>query len=341
VRQPINQTNAARQQGMTIVEMMIALVIGAMLIAGITQVFVSSKVSFETQDNISRMQENARFAFYYLTREIRMAGYRGCTRDGKVNNNLNLTTAYENFIYNVGNPMEGYGPNENIPNVTLSPARIMDSDALVIRSSEPSTLQVDTIQNSSNAASIHLINEDADHGIETGDIITLSDCIETTVFQVTDMKQGKKVLIHSTAAAISPGNASKDLRHEFGEEATVQKAQTTIFYLANNPEGEPALYRSINGAAGEELVPGIERLQFSYGVDTDADFVIDEYEDPDDVTFWEEVLSVRLSMVVRSPRQNVRDDAQTYDFFGNELTSNDGRQRHVINTTVALRNRNG
>ena len=67
-----------KQQGMTIIEIMIALAIGAFLIAGVMQVYLGSRQSFRMLDSLSRMQENGRFAMEFISRDIRLAGFREC-----------------------------------------------------------------------------------------------------------------------------------------------------------------------------------------------------------------------------------------------------------------------
>ncbi len=63
---------------MTLVEIMIALLLGAFLIGGVLQIFSGSKQTNQMQENLSRMQENARFAMDRITRDVRQAGYREC-----------------------------------------------------------------------------------------------------------------------------------------------------------------------------------------------------------------------------------------------------------------------
>lgn len=63
------------RRGFTLVEILVALAIGALLTAGFVQIFSSSKKTYLIQDNLSRLQENARFAMDFLARDIRMAGH--------------------------------------------------------------------------------------------------------------------------------------------------------------------------------------------------------------------------------------------------------------------------
>lgn len=66
------------QQGVSLIELMIALALGAILVLGITQVFSGVRASFGASEGLSRLQENARFAMEFLRRDARMAGHFGC-----------------------------------------------------------------------------------------------------------------------------------------------------------------------------------------------------------------------------------------------------------------------
>ncbi len=70
--------NNHSQTGISLIEIMIALLIGAFLIGGVLQIFIGSKQTYRMQENLSRLQENGRFAMDFLAKDIRMAGYRAC-----------------------------------------------------------------------------------------------------------------------------------------------------------------------------------------------------------------------------------------------------------------------
>jgi type IV pilus assembly protein PilW len=65
-----------RQRGLTLVEIMVALTLGLVLIAGLLQLFVGTRQSYRTQENLSRVQENGRYALEFISRAVRIAGYR-------------------------------------------------------------------------------------------------------------------------------------------------------------------------------------------------------------------------------------------------------------------------
>jgi type IV pilus assembly protein PilW len=70
------------QKGMSIVEMMVAITLGLFVSAALIALFVNAKESYRVNERMSRLQENARFAVSFLSRDIRMADYRTCvTKD--------------------------------------------------------------------------------------------------------------------------------------------------------------------------------------------------------------------------------------------------------------------
>ncbi|PLX44956.1 MAG: hypothetical protein C0609_04480 [Deltaproteobacteria bacterium] len=70
--------NSAQKQrnskGMTLIELMIAMAIGLILIAGIWQLFTSQQQSYSIQDETAKMQQRARVAEDFLLKAIQQAG---------------------------------------------------------------------------------------------------------------------------------------------------------------------------------------------------------------------------------------------------------------------------
>jgi len=65
----------SRQRGFSLTELMIAVVVGLVLTIVVSQVFLGNKDAFRTQDDASRIAENARFIQLVLNRTIRNTGY--------------------------------------------------------------------------------------------------------------------------------------------------------------------------------------------------------------------------------------------------------------------------
>ena len=69
------------QRGLTLVEILVALMISAFLIAGVIQLFIGSKQTYRGHDALSRIQENGRFAMDRMSFDVRMADYPNDTPD--------------------------------------------------------------------------------------------------------------------------------------------------------------------------------------------------------------------------------------------------------------------
>lgn len=64
-----------RQKGLSLIEMLVALVIGAIIMAGVYRTFAVQKKSFVVQDEVSQAQQSVRAVMDLIARDIRMAGF--------------------------------------------------------------------------------------------------------------------------------------------------------------------------------------------------------------------------------------------------------------------------
>lgn len=95
------------QHGLTLIELMIALLISSVLMFGVGTIYVSSKRGYNLQDNLARQQENSRFSVEMLTHDLRMAGYpkyfvtspivAATTADGGGTASDTITIEYQNI----------------------------------------------------------------------------------------------------------------------------------------------------------------------------------------------------------------------------------------------------
>ena len=69
----------SNHQGYTIIELVTAVFISAILLAGIYTVFFSQQAAFSAQEQVAEMTQNIRAALDLMTREIRLAGYKTST----------------------------------------------------------------------------------------------------------------------------------------------------------------------------------------------------------------------------------------------------------------------
>jgi type IV pilus assembly protein PilW len=149
--------------------------------------------------------------------------------------------------------------------------------------------------------------------------------------------------------------ASPPCSAAYTADATVLQVASTDYFIASNVAQQPALFRKEgvglntvrNGLqkAREELVEGVEDMQVYYGEDTDGDGVVNRYvtatamdnscsTSPD---CWNNVASVRISLLLRTLEDDIAQAPQTYRYDGTTVTANDRRLRRVFTTVVAVR----
>lgn len=64
-----------QQRGFSLVEMMVALVIGLFVLAGVGSVYITGKRSYQARDGLSLLQENGRTAIRLIEQAVERAGY--------------------------------------------------------------------------------------------------------------------------------------------------------------------------------------------------------------------------------------------------------------------------
>ena len=99
----MSRIDRMNQRGVTLIELMIALVISGAIVAGIYRTFLTQQHAYEVQEDVMDMQQNVRAALNEMTREIRMAGF------GNIQSILPVTingTTYNNII-NPDTPVAG------------------------------------------------------------------------------------------------------------------------------------------------------------------------------------------------------------------------------------------
>jgi type IV pilus assembly protein PilW len=346
---------ALKQQGFSMVELMVSVTIGLILLAGVISIFLSSKMTYNTNEKTARLQENGRVALDFLTHDLRSAGYLGCSKvpDWFVSTLNDQTT----FLWNYFTPFQGYeasGTGTWSPALptgadALNPAPLATSDVIVVRGllRDGLAMELTTAVPGTTGDPTVLI----DTPTAAGQILVITDCESATVFQATGWTPGATTgtIAHATGGSFVPGNASADLVAAFDETSRVVPLQTYVYYVANDASGQPGLYRQ-SGATrpAELLIEGVQALQLAYAVDTvDADRVADVYVSASGVTNWDNVISVTLGMLMQSADQagGTQPGTKTYQVLPAAIgglaitTGNDRRQRMVFSNTVAIRNR--
>ncbi|MHB9119599.1 MAG: PilW family protein [Burkholderiales bacterium] len=124
---------------------------------------------------------------------------------------------------------------------------------------------------------------------------------------------------------------------------TTAEPAVNQYYIANDANGVPSLFCLGSGnATAQAILEGVENMQILYGVDTDGDKSANKYLSANllSAADWLNVVSVRISLLLRTLDDNITTAKQVYSYNGtSNITAPDYRIRRVYETTVTLRNR--
>ncbi len=355
------QTKPARCQGSTLIELMISLTIGLMIIAGIGYAYLGTRQNFRTLDALSRMQEGARTAFDFMSKDIRMAGFRGCPPNDDASGDFNALTNPTNWWKNLlGQPLIGYektgGDWSAFPaGVTGVVGDVINGDAITVLHANMSESYI--IQSHVPGDAKFTLTSTPDPIINPGTILIAAknDCSRIAIFQNTDDDNDDNIVIHGNDDndTVDLGSSGPDT---FPANSRLYPLSAATYYIRTNAYGEPSLYRetltSTGSTIAEELVEGVEDMQLLYGEDIAGSIdKIDEYRTANNVADWSRIIGVRVSllMVSRQDEQGITTEPQTYALDkngdgdvtddGETITPDDRLLRKVFTTTIAVRNR--
>ena len=191
-----------------------------------------------------------------------------------------------------------------------------------------------------------------------GDILIASDCNKSRVFQASQLQNNNSppnsvLVVHNASG--DPGNFKTswggngtDEDNFQAEDTEILKFKTYAYYVANNPNGQPALYRhdGITSHAPVELVQGVENMQILYGVDSDNNGIANFYASANQVSFVagaNPIVSVRISLLVRTTEEVPKRPrtSNTFTLANTNVTNStaDGRLRKIFTTTIKIRNK--
>jgi type IV pilus assembly protein PilW len=358
-----------RNAGYSLVELMVSLVLGLVIMAAVLSVYVGMGQSVRTEDALSRVQENARFALEKLSVDVRQAGFMGCVKD--VNVLLNPAgVGYSAALYDLSRAVSGWEYAGTEPAGTFSSASLVPtgvsvsnwndaagadldaqfrdlvvpgSDVLVIRRADQKLNVTATGVTPVNANTINLTSAS---GVAQDTIVLVSDCRGSDLFQNRSNEAAHNLTRGATG---SPGNlnpATNEFSHAYDSDIEIYTFWVAAYYVGRGASGEPALFRRryLTGGVGvaEELVDGVETMQVLYGEDTDTDRIADVYRTADTVADWGRIVSVRIGLLLRGRDEGRGEpDTASYALGGMTFDPIDSRnlRRRVATWTITLRNR--
>lgn len=341
------------QTGLSLVELMIAMMLGLILVGGVIKVYLSSKQSNRLVNGISQVQERGRIATYFINNSARMTGYLGCNSTLSHEWVVNLLNGNP-YFYKFGVPIGGFDNITAVPaafaNVAHKPITPADkkqkSDILTLRT----TLGNNRTTTADSAASPLPITNTK--GLAKNDIAVISDCASATIFQITAVNKADSTIKHAAGGGgIFPGNKQATIPNVFPAGSDLSRLATVSYFVAPKDTAHTdcshhdcALWEKASGEAEKLLVPGVENLQVRYGVDTDGDLAPNQYKDIGDVANIDNVVSIKIGLLVASDKtalDAMPNAAVDFKLLGRFVAAPtvDMRFRRVFTSTISLRNR--
>jgi len=342
-----------RQRGFSLVELMVAMGLSLLLLAGAVSVLYSTRLTYTENERLARIQEAGRTTIEIISRDARASGFAGCNRldpdkfDNVLDDDTSLLWNFQERIYGFEATGGGWDPALD---ADLTPDASADSDILLLRTSRQGLPVFRTVASTLDPTAAISIRREPGQAVTPGQTMVISDCEYTSVFVATDMVDGGAAdlatIEHGTdvVSATKAVNEFDSVTANFKIDALVTPVDTVIYYVRPMAAGEgPGLWQKIGAEDPQLLVEGVENMQIRFGVDTDNNLVVNEYVTADDVDAgdnWGNVISISIAILVRSDQETgVELDGGTYDLLGTVLGPfNDRRQRSIYTTTIALRN---
>ena len=295
--------------GFTLIELMVAMLLGLIVIGGVVSVFLANQQSYRTNQALSDVQDGSRIAFEMMARDIRDAGLTGCSNGGRVANVLNNGPGAGGTAWwaNWNNALVGYNGNQTdlaVSTGTGEGQRVSGTHSLMLVGAEGSGVSVKA--NSEPAASFTL--NEASTDLQAGDVIIVCDPDHATLVQITNYNGGTI----TRAASGSPGNCTTDLNfptvcsssssYVFAANSHIARLGASDWYIGNNPVNGRSLYRKalvtktgVPTPEAQEMVRDVTNMSISYHQSGNTGFV-----SASEVGNWTLVDAVQVNLALES-----------------------------------------
>jgi type IV pilus assembly protein PilW len=255
-----------------------------------------------------------------------------------------------------GNSLQGYNSTTTFPTEIRTPTNdvpLSNSSVLVVLRGDSITERSVTSHNLTTSE----ITVGSAHPYRTGEVLVATDCRQAAIFRVTSIptstgikhEQGAGTYDNCFPELGASCNAASGKVHEFRAGSLLSRLSSNAYFVApaSSGTGNALWVKSLSGQVNAqpspaiELAPGVERLCSAFGVDSDGDGAANRFVSADQVgaSEWNQVVSVRFEILVRSSEDNLTPQQQTYSVCGSTATASDKRLYKVYSTTANVRNR--
>jgi len=336
--------NPSCSSGFSLVELMLAMLIGLIIMGGVMQVYVSTQDTQRSSEDQLTLLANGRFAIETIAYDLRHTGLWGR------NNTYQSISCQKSGTENVDPCPAGYEMPVATDDCGVEEYINLERPLFAMDNNNPysATCATQSYKAGTDVLSVRYAdtNKLGDGVLGTGMAYIRSSVRSGMLFM------GPNIPAKSIAARYDWDN-EQSLANS--NHLLISRSYYVSDYTDAAGDGLPSLRRVdlVQGPLlkSDILLPGVEDFQLEFGVDlgtdgasgTDKDGQANSYVDASNVTSWSngEVVAVRIWLLMRSERED-RDNissAQTFTIAGNVVTTpNDGDRRYVMSSIVKLRN---
>ncbi|MFI0474156.1 PilW family protein [Halomonas sp. HMF6819] len=332
-----SERDVGRQTGFTLIELMVAMVIGVLVVLGATQLFVASQQSYRITTALANMQDTGRFALETISRELRQADFKGGCAAGQVT--ISVRSQANTASPTPAPALQGFASFQNLAASNALQQPLPGSQSFSFRAAGmPIKGRIATV---SGPQFEFQTSPPSDVAYPTSSrLLLLQSAQKCELFLNAAGLPGQLKKITSGWPTGSPQAAP--LNYSQDQAVTLTALDSGIYYLGSDPTNAniPSLMRLDTSTAtprSEVLASNVVALR--------ARFLVGDTYLPVEglsVDQWPEVLAVRISLIVQSERAGLRQEPTriaTGNFRFDPFEANDGHLYQVFTTTIDLRNR--
>ena len=323
---------AGLPRGFSLVELLVSLLLGLLLSAGVIAAYLGAKRNFYYEEQMARMQENGRYAMRLLSRELGMAGYFGgaLALQDLVPVAVNADCSDQPWVLDASNPLELVNdyPGQAVPvSQHAIELNCLDSASIVEHT------DLVAIKRTAAEASLR-------RGVPAAGL-TASTTNSWYLRREEDEQPEWERL--RAIDLLDPAHSLPSLSY--------WEAITHIIFIRkfsdSGIEGDDVPTLCMETLAGDAmtsrcLVEGVENMQLEFGIDTDADGIPNQYKAAPDAEEIERAVTAKVYLLLRSISEiSGHQDDKSYALGRKTLAAkHDSYLRRVMSATVLLRNRN-
>jgi type IV pilus assembly protein PilW len=331
--------------GFTLIELMVAMLLGLIVIGGVTSVFLANQQVYRTNDALGDVQDSTRTSFELLAQNIRNAGLLGCGNNGQVANVLTdgPNNSGTDWWANWNNALVGYGSGTSAnPALTVGTGigqQVSGTDSLMVLSAADGGLSVKT--NTPATATFTLSGTSANLAVNK--IMIVCDPSQATIFRASSYSAGANPSVTYTQGSAT--NCSTGLgyptvctaagtAYTYAVNSPIATLAAGVWYIGYYATGTTSLYlASVDTATGnitqQEMVRGVTKMNLTYHMANQANFV-----GASSVTNWSTVDAVQIKLTVQ---QSSGPNAGTYSGSGTSAAAAPIVRNYTLISTVRNR----